>query len=187
MKQMYQTLGVSPEVYEYGESILQGLKERFEAVDAVAEFGCRGKDARYAFKRRRGLSEMARYIGAALVKGGHGAVQSLLDVARMSQHVGFFFQRRLLVFLKMCVVNLAAAHGQEIGLVGILLLLLAQVVEPGLGVAPGLIGLAVCRHDGRAFAYGIQRVQKEVGLPHEQILVLRVYVDKVSTERLQVC
>ncbi len=38
MKQMYQTLGVSPEVYEYGESILQSLKERFEAVDAVAEY-----------------------------------------------------------------------------------------------------------------------------------------------------
>ncbi len=38
MKQMYQTLGVSSEVYEYGERILEGLKERFEAVDAVAEY-----------------------------------------------------------------------------------------------------------------------------------------------------
>ena len=38
MKQMYETLGVSSQVYEYGESILAGLKERFAAVDAVAEY-----------------------------------------------------------------------------------------------------------------------------------------------------
>ena len=35
---MYETLGVSSQVYEYGESILAGLKERFAAVDAVAEY-----------------------------------------------------------------------------------------------------------------------------------------------------
>ena len=40
MKQMYETLGVSSQVYEYGESILEGLKERFAAVDAVAEPLC---------------------------------------------------------------------------------------------------------------------------------------------------
>ena len=38
MQNMYSTLGVSPAVYEYGEEILRGLKERFEAVDAVAEY-----------------------------------------------------------------------------------------------------------------------------------------------------
>ena len=35
---MYATLGVSPAVYEYGERVLAGLKARFEAVDAVAEY-----------------------------------------------------------------------------------------------------------------------------------------------------
>ncbi len=35
---LYQSLGVSPEVYHYGEAVLAGLKERFEAVDAVAEY-----------------------------------------------------------------------------------------------------------------------------------------------------
>lgn len=35
---MYQELGISPEVYAFGEKILSELKERFEAVDAVAEY-----------------------------------------------------------------------------------------------------------------------------------------------------
>lgn len=35
---MYQTLGISPEVYQYGQDILRGLKDRFEAIDAVAEY-----------------------------------------------------------------------------------------------------------------------------------------------------
>ena len=35
---MYQSLGVSPGVYQYGEAILGALAERFAAVDAVAEY-----------------------------------------------------------------------------------------------------------------------------------------------------
>ena len=35
---MYGALGVSPAVYRYGEDVLSGLKARFEAVDAVAEY-----------------------------------------------------------------------------------------------------------------------------------------------------
>ena len=38
LNDMYATLGVSPAVYEYGERVLAGLKARFEAVDAVAEY-----------------------------------------------------------------------------------------------------------------------------------------------------
>ena len=38
MENMYAALGVSPAAYRYGEAILDGLKERFEAVDAVAEY-----------------------------------------------------------------------------------------------------------------------------------------------------
>lgn len=37
MQSMYQSLGVSPAVYQYGEEILAGLKHRFAAIDAVAE------------------------------------------------------------------------------------------------------------------------------------------------------
>ena len=35
---MYQSLGVSPAVYHYGEDILNTLKPRFEAAEAVAEY-----------------------------------------------------------------------------------------------------------------------------------------------------
>ena len=38
MEEIYQSLGVSPRVYEYGEEVLAGLKERFEAIDRVAEY-----------------------------------------------------------------------------------------------------------------------------------------------------
>ena len=38
MDEIYQSLGVSPRVYEYGEEVLAGLKERFEAIDRVAEY-----------------------------------------------------------------------------------------------------------------------------------------------------
>lgn len=38
MKTMYQTLGVCPKVYDFGETILEGLKARFEEIDRVAEY-----------------------------------------------------------------------------------------------------------------------------------------------------
>lgn len=38
MKDVYFDLGISEEVYEYGEGILKDLKERFETIDEVAEF-----------------------------------------------------------------------------------------------------------------------------------------------------
>ena len=38
LDEMYQSLGVSPAVYQYGERIIEGLRERFDAVDAVAEY-----------------------------------------------------------------------------------------------------------------------------------------------------
>lgn len=38
MKEIYQTLGISREVYEYGETILESLKERFDAIDETAEY-----------------------------------------------------------------------------------------------------------------------------------------------------
>ena len=38
MKKMYEALGVSSEVYSYGERVLERLQERFAQVDAVAEY-----------------------------------------------------------------------------------------------------------------------------------------------------
>ena len=38
MEQMYESLGISKEVYEYGEQVLAGLKDRFEAIDETAEY-----------------------------------------------------------------------------------------------------------------------------------------------------
>ncbi|MBO4982085.1 MAG: methionine gamma-lyase family protein [Lachnospiraceae bacterium] len=37
-KEMYEMLGISREVYEYGNVILEGLKERFLAIDETAEY-----------------------------------------------------------------------------------------------------------------------------------------------------
>ncbi len=38
LQEIYQKIGVSPEVYEYGEKILSGLRARFEAIDQTAEY-----------------------------------------------------------------------------------------------------------------------------------------------------
>lgn len=38
MKSMYVSMGISGEVYEYGEKILDSLKERFADIDATAEY-----------------------------------------------------------------------------------------------------------------------------------------------------
>lgn len=38
INQMYTKLGISPEVQEFGRQVLEDLKERFEAIDTVAEY-----------------------------------------------------------------------------------------------------------------------------------------------------
>ena len=35
--ELYQTMGISPAVYARGEKVLESLKERFAAIDQVAE------------------------------------------------------------------------------------------------------------------------------------------------------
>ena len=37
MEEQYEALGISREVYEFGEKIEDSLKERFAAIDATAE------------------------------------------------------------------------------------------------------------------------------------------------------
>lgn len=36
--ELYQTMGISPAVYAYGEKVLEGLKDRFASIDQVAEY-----------------------------------------------------------------------------------------------------------------------------------------------------
>ena len=38
LEAMYRSLGISTDVYAFGEAVLKDLKERFEAVDAVSEY-----------------------------------------------------------------------------------------------------------------------------------------------------
>lgn len=38
MNQLYQDMGISPEVKEFGEQILAGLSDRFQAIDEMAEY-----------------------------------------------------------------------------------------------------------------------------------------------------
>lgn len=38
IKEMYQELGISPQVQEFGEQILESLQERFQKIDEVAEY-----------------------------------------------------------------------------------------------------------------------------------------------------
>ena len=38
LDEMYQGLGVSPAVYEFGEAVLKDLRERFDAIDQMAEY-----------------------------------------------------------------------------------------------------------------------------------------------------
>ena len=38
MEKMYESLGISSRVYEFGQEIIGGLKERFEKIDQVAEY-----------------------------------------------------------------------------------------------------------------------------------------------------
>lgn len=37
-KELYKSMGISQEVYEYGNAIAQGLQERFQQIDAIAEY-----------------------------------------------------------------------------------------------------------------------------------------------------
>ena len=38
LEQLYESMGISKEVISYGEGILEDLKDRFDAIDAVTEY-----------------------------------------------------------------------------------------------------------------------------------------------------
>lgn len=69
-KAMYQSMGISKEVYEFGTEILEGLKERFEAIDEVAEYNqmkvlnamqkCRVSDIHFNGTTGYGMNDIGR-------------------------------------------------------------------------------------------------------------------------------
>ena len=62
LESMYQTLGVSRPVYEYGEAVLAGLRERFAAVDRTAEYN-QGKVLAAMQKNRVNATHFAATTG----------------------------------------------------------------------------------------------------------------------------
>lgn len=67
---MYQSMGISKEVYDFGKEILEGLKERFEAIDVVAEYNqmkvlkamqdCKVSDIHFAATTGYGYNDLGR-------------------------------------------------------------------------------------------------------------------------------
>ena len=67
---MYQSMGISEKVYNFGTEILAGLKERFEKIDEVAEFNqmkvlnamqeCKVSDIHFAATTGYGYNDLGR-------------------------------------------------------------------------------------------------------------------------------
>lgn len=67
---MYQSMGISNEVYNFGKEILGGLKERFEAIDKIAEYNqmkvlnamqeCKVSDIHFAATTGYGYNDLGR-------------------------------------------------------------------------------------------------------------------------------
>ena len=67
---MYQTMGISKEVYDFGTEILEGLKTRFEAIDEIAEYNqmkvlnamqeCKVSDVHFAATTGYGYNDLGR-------------------------------------------------------------------------------------------------------------------------------
>lgn len=70
IENMYQSMGISNEVYHFGKEILKGLKERFEAIDEVAEYNqmkvlnamqeCKVSDIHFAATTGYGYNDLGR-------------------------------------------------------------------------------------------------------------------------------
>jgi len=67
---MYQSMGISKKVYDFGNEILAGLKERFDAIDEVAEYNqmkvlnamqeCKVSDIHFAATTGYGYNDLGR-------------------------------------------------------------------------------------------------------------------------------
>ncbi len=70
IENMYQSMGISKEVYNFGKEILEGLKERFEKIDEVAEYNqmkvlnamqeCKVSDVHFAATTGYGYNDLGR-------------------------------------------------------------------------------------------------------------------------------
>lgn len=69
-EKMYQSMGISKEVYDFGAEVLAGLKERFETIDTVAEYNqlkvlnamqeCKVSDIHFAATTGYGYNDLGR-------------------------------------------------------------------------------------------------------------------------------
>ena len=57
--ELYQTMGISPAVYAYGEKALEQLKDRFDAIDQVAEYN-QAKVVHAMQKNREGVMDVIK-------------------------------------------------------------------------------------------------------------------------------
>lgn len=70
IEKMYRSMGISDEVYRFGREILEGLKERFETIDEVAEYNqmkvlnamqeCKVSDIHFAATTGYGYNDLGR-------------------------------------------------------------------------------------------------------------------------------
>lgn len=70
IENLYRSMGISDEVYHFGKEILEGLKERFEAIDEVAEYNqmkvlnamqeCKVSDIHFAATTGYGYNDLGR-------------------------------------------------------------------------------------------------------------------------------
>ena len=70
IEKMYQSMGISKEVYDFGNEILAGLKERFEKIDEVTEYNqmkvlnamqeCKVSDIHFAATTGYGYNDLGR-------------------------------------------------------------------------------------------------------------------------------
>ena len=70
IENMYQSMGISNPVYAFGKEVLKGLKERFEAIDEIAEYNqmkvlnamqeCKVSDIHFAATTGYGYNDLGR-------------------------------------------------------------------------------------------------------------------------------
>ena len=70
IEKMYQSMGISEKVYNFGKEVLSGLKERFEKIDEVAEYNqmkvlnamqeCKVSDVHFAATTGYGYNDLGR-------------------------------------------------------------------------------------------------------------------------------
>lgn len=74
LKEIYREIGISPEVYDYGERALSGLRARFDAIDRTAEYN-QAKVLNAMRKNRVGAEHFAATTGYGYNDAGRDALE----------------------------------------------------------------------------------------------------------------